>query len=319
MKQDHEPVLFTIAFGLFVGVASIILIIFLSCDARAAKKPPPNEFIAGYDASRTMLAPGKKRGKNFRKRMARVATLYLGYCETYMPDYVPECLIRILVESDGHEGSRTKDTTAREAGATSIGYGQAVTLCEEYGVCGDPCWDREYAVGAFAWLLYHDRKMFLDQKWWRDWLPEYCEGHRSECELIIALALDVNTGKVEQVMKKSGAEKAKHPWWGTIKWFKDQTDLGLAKLLSPMAVDLRRFGIRWGFVVMKQKFRPEWYDGKHSWGPLLQEPPAKPPAKKPLPGEQDWRKECHLFKSNQWCKTHPTLSAKGKKKCVKAK
>jgi hypothetical protein len=305
---------------LWVSLVALALYFTFSCDAYAAKKkkaPPPNEFIAGYDHARTLLSKGKPRGKNFRKRLVRIVTLYKDYCETYMPDHVPECLIRILVESDGHEGTHTKDTTAREAGATSIGYAQAVTLCEEYGVCGDPCWDREFAAGAFAWLLYHDRKTFLEQKWWRDWLPDFCEEARSECELIIALALDVNTGKVEKVMKKSGAKKIKHPWWGTIKWFKGQTDLGLAKMLSPMAVDLRRFGIRWGFILQKQKIRVEWYDGKAAWGPLVEEPPAKPPAKNPLPSEKEWRKTCHLHKTKQWYLTHPTMSKKNKKKYIK--
>jgi len=319
MKSDPElrPLWFTLSLGLLVGIVATIFILLLSC-GKAEAAEAPNSFVEGYQHASTFLNPKKKRGKNFRKRLTRIATLYQGYCEIYMPDYVPECLIRILVESDGHEGSRTKDTTAREAGATSIGYGQAVTLCEEYGVCGDPCWDREFAVGAFAWLLYHDRKTLLeDSPYWSEWLPKACERGRAECELIITLNLDVNSGKVEKVMRHVKAQKAKHPWWHTIKWFKKQTDDSLNKMFSPLAVTLKRFGIRWGLAWMKQKIRKERYGGKYSWGSMLEQPPAKPPAKKAMPSEKDWRKECHLYKSAAWFKTHPTMSKKSKKKYLK--
>lgn len=293
------------------------LLLALPCLSKAYVAGEKNDFIAGYDYTKSFLSPNKHRGKNFRKRLERVAEQYQSVCEKYMPDKVTECLIRILIEADGHDGSRTIDSYAREAGLTSIGYDQAVMLCDEYGVCGDPCFDAEFAIGAFSWLEYHERITLLEEApYWSDWLPELCERNRAECEFIIALLFDVNAGKVEKVMKHVGAEKAQHPWWKTIKWIRKQTNEILNKMFEPLAVNLRRFGLRWGLVIQKSKIRKERNGGQHNWGPLKDQPKLKPPAKNPLPSEQQWRKECHLSKSKGWCLTHPTLSKKGKKKCV---
>jgi len=189
-----------------------------------------------------------------------------------------------------------------------------VTLCEDYGICGDPCWDREFAVGAYAWLVYLDRKGLLERPWWRDWLPAFCGKGRSECELIITWTMDVNDGKSKKALQKTGATKQKHPWWSMVKRFKKMSDSQVLKLFDPLVIPMRKFGIRAGFVVQKQKIRAERNGGKYLWGPLSEEPPAKPPALNPLPSDKEWRKACHLYKSAPWFKTHPTMTKKSKAK-----
>jgi len=293
-----------------VAFAGFLMLCFVRACPHAAHamavKPPTNSFIGGYDHARSFLNPNRHRGKNFRRRLANIEKVYGDWCEEYMPDHVPECLIRIAIEALGHDGSRTKDTKARECGLTSIGYKQAAMLCDEYGICGDPCWDAEFAIGAYAWLVYDERKTLLTKKW-ITWLPKQCEDNRIECEFFITLAMDTNDGKVILAVNKAGFKNHKHTWWRTVEWLRKQNDDILRTLLGKLAVSLHRFGLRWGFVLSKFKVRKEHYGDDYGWGELIEEPPRKPPALYPMPSESQWRKRCHLFKSDKWWATKPSF------------
>jgi hypothetical protein len=266
-----------------------------------------NDFIEGYDYTRNYLNPNKPRGKNFRKRLAKIEGAYEGYCKDYMPDTTTECLIRVLIESGGHPESRTKDTHSREAGLTSIGYPQAVTLCEEYEICGDPCGDPEWAVGAYAWMVYRERENLLTtHQYWSDFLPRLCDESRTECEIFFQLNLDTNTAKAQRIINKAGTKNQKHVWWDTVSWLRKQSAKDLKKLFGPLAVSFRRYGLRWGLAVGKTKIRKDRL-GEYNWGEVLAEPPKKPVALRPLPSVSQWRKKCHAWKSETWWATKPTL------------
>jgi hypothetical protein len=266
-----------------------------------------NDFISGYDYTRTYLNPNSVKGKNFTKRLDKIEGAYGDMCAEYMPNAHVECLIRILLESGGHPESRTKDAHSREAGLTSIGYPQAVTLCEEYGVCGDPCGDAEWAIGAYAWLVYHERQTLLvKDPYWSGFLPRLCDESRTECEMFVQLNLDTSGGRAKRIISEAGTKNAKHVWWDTVSWFRKQSASQLKKVFGKMAVSFRRYGLRWGLAVQKTKIRKD-RQGEYNWGPVLQEPPAKPIAINELPKVSLWRRSCHAWKSESWWASKPKL------------
>jgi hypothetical protein len=291
----------------FMFALIVIGLVMLLCTEQAHGATKKNDFISGYDYTRTFLNPNRAKGKNFHKRMDKIEGAYEDPCEKFMPDAKPECYTRILIESGGHPWSRTKDSYSRECGLTSIGYPQAAAICEEYEVCGDPCGDVEFAIGAYAWMVYKERKALLEtHPYWSEWMPRLCDESRTECEMFVTLNLDTNTAKAQRIINKAGTKHNKHVWWDTIKWFRGQSASSLKKLFGKIAVSFRRYGLRWGLAVQKVKIRKDRL-GEYNWGPVLAEPPAKPIAKNPLPKQSQWRKRCHAWKSEAWWATKPKL------------
>jgi hypothetical protein len=293
---------------ILMAIAGIIFIVVTFARvADGADKKATNDFISGYDYTRTFLSPNSVKGEHFEKRLDKIEGAYEDECKKYMPHDTTECYVRILLESGGHPWSRTKDAYSREAGLTSIGYPQATSLCEEFEICGDPCGDPDWAVGAYAWMVYRERRNLLEQHpYWSDWLPRLCDESRTECEMFITLNLDTNGGKAQKIISQAGTKHSKHVWYNTVSWMRQQSASALKKLFGTMAVSFRRYGLRWGLSVQKVKKRKDRL-GEYSWGPILAEPPHKPTALYPMPKQSQWRKRCHKWKSEAWWATRPEL------------
>lgn len=309
MRKEHEPVLFTIAFGLFVGVASIILILFLSCDARA--KVPCKTFACGVDAGRSFLPPDSPKGVKMRYHFQKMHRMWGPWCWEYQRNNYVGCLSRIWFESRGDPFSRTKDTKELEAGLTSLSWGTAKLLEQELGVGGDPCGDPEYAIAAAGWSRgYTRQEMFEGTRpdgsptYWSGFLPDLWDRNRIEAEYFISVCGSINCQKLRKMLRvaeaREGVMTSNHPWWNFISWAKGMGNKDLVKLVQPLAVKPWRFGFRIGRSSIngwrkRAEFFPPLEGGEpnYCWGTKpFNYPAAMPDPKTPITKQKDWRKGC---------------------------
>jgi len=155
VKKEHEPVVFTIAFGLFVGVMSIILIAFLSCETRAAV---PDSWTVADAISKGTHWGGKKVRKGVRRMFEMHYPTFWDYGGGR--DAVSQSLLALTETGwTGNPLSATPDQVLGEAGLLSLKRSLARNL--DLDACHAPqcVWGaakgaqmrREVFLSKYAW------------------------------------------------------------------------------------------------------------------------------------------------------------------------
>ena len=331
MKLKDMAAHIFLGFALLVGIASVIFILFLSCNLNAAP-PPKNEFIKGYDTGKSFLGPKKKKGKKYRAGVQKMIVRWKAPLRKFMRDEMVQGGSRAWLESRGNWYSHTKDTTIYEAGLMSNGYSFTRQVCLDHGVCGDPCGDPIFSIALAGYRRYLSRKeMFEGDGFWEGWLLEQAKDNRFEAEAFVGACGAINCQKLRMAIVYSGVHKSTkkgkdgklHRWWKMMQYLRDQEQEKIAIIFAPKT-QLWKIGSRLGRVVGSKFMQAEFFEQPESdnghearanfcWtddlfyyphdeagAPVFPEPlyPTGPKFMK----SSEWRKRCSLYGTKAWKK-----------------
>lgn len=261
-----------------------VVCLFLTCLAlfpvNAKSEEPRTEFIKGIDFGARFLKPNTQKGKKYRAALVKIHHEFGPWILKYAPyEYVP-FLSRAWIESRGNPWSHTKDTALMEAGLTSATYEEAWKVCDEWGVCGDPCGDAKLSIAISAYRRYRAHSEMLygtnpntgEPTFWSSWLPMQAEENYYEARAFMGICGSANCSKVrkavklankkENVLSRVGKDGKHHVWWYTISWLRDQNQSVIESLFQPLPSSMTewRFGTKWGRTMAGLDMRTEFYE-----------------------------------------------------------
>lgn len=250
-----------------------------------AKKAESTEFIKGIDYGKRFLRPKSEKGKKYRLGLNLMHETWGPWNAYYAPYEYVMLLTREWLESRGNPWSHTKDTHLMEAGLTSVTYKDAVKVCREWGVCGDPCGDPRLAIAISSYRKYRAHTEMLhgtnedgEPTFWSEWLPQQAEDNYFEARCIMGLCGSANCAKVRKAFKTAEAnakvisrrgkkDDLMHAWWFVLNWLRDQKQGMIEFLFAPLPSGMTywRFGTKWGRQIAGHEMRSEFFE-PHSDG-----------------------------------------------------
>lgn len=256
-----------------------LFVLFALVASPVEAKKKQSEFTKGFNFGKNFLKPKTAKGKKYRQGLVKMWQDYGGFYAKYAKYEIPPMLSRAWLESRGNPWSHTKDTHLMEAGLTSVTYSDAWAVCDEWGVCGDPCGDPELSIAISAYRKYRSHKDMLEgtnadgeDTFWSSWLPQQADDNYFEARCFMGICGSANCYKVKKAVKsadhsanvltRTGKDGKMHAWWFTINWLKDQNMGKLKWLFEPLppGISIWRFATKWGRQIAGHEMRAEFFE-----------------------------------------------------------